>query len=153
MALPSTPLSSFSNNIKSSSTKISAAPTPSAPDLASNYYATLPLPTRSDPYPGFYQKPDGSWAARRPEEWAIWSTANGWDTDQQNTDGPPKQEAEMPKDFEQFGVDLSIEVRAEQLRRKGGLDTRPSKIPEEDKAKMEEQQANAKVRLCFLLLA
>ena len=67
-----------------------------------------------------------------------------WNAEQE-FQGAGKKEVEMPKDFDQFDVDLSIEVRAEQLRQKGGVDTRPSKIPEEDKAKTEEQAAKAKV--------
>jgi tripartite-type tricarboxylate transporter receptor subunit TctC len=52
----------------------------------------------------------------------------------------------MPKDFEQSGVDLSVEVRAEALRKAAAEDAnaRPSKITEEDKKKMEEEQANVK---------
>ena len=126
-----------------SSVKISAAPTTAAPDLASNYYATLPLATPGDPYPGFYQKPDGSWAAKRPDEWEIWAAAaSGWNQSQEQLD----KKDEMPKDFEQSGVDLSVEVRAEALRKAAAddLNARPSKITDEDKKKMEEEQANVK---------
>jgi len=126
---------------------ISSAPSTSAPSIASNYYATLPLPTPSDPYPGFYQLPSGQWAAKRPDEWEIWAKAQGWGQQDQPTQAEvPPEEPELPKDFEQVGIDRSVEVNAVKLRGQGGdTNARPSKIPEEDRIKAEEEAARAKV--------
>lgn len=124
--------------------KFSAAPTTAAPSLSSNYYATLPVASKDDPYPGFYQKGDGSWAAKRPEEWEIWAAAHGWG-EQAEADTSKKKEKEysLPADFDQSALEDSVEIRAAALRGKDGVDSRPSKIPEEDRKKMEADKAAA----------
>lgn len=131
--------------------KVSAAPTTAAPDLASNYYATLPVPTKSDPYPGFYQKADGSWAPKRPEEWETWSAAQGW-----NDDAAAEAEAEqqrkekefkMPADFSSAAAEQSLEVRAANLRGKGADDpAKPGRFTDEEQKKIEEDQNKAKAK-------
>lgn len=139
-----------SNKVSTSSVKISAAPTTVAPELSSNYYATLPLPTPGDPYPGFYKKPDGTWAAKRPEEWASYMEAmNEWNTANQEAQGQAAKETEepeLPKDFEQVGIERSVEVRAAELRKAAGFDpTKPDLISDEEKKRIEEEKMRAKV--------
>lgn len=150
--VPTTSSSSVVKNVKvltaapseSAKPKFSAAPTTAAPSLSSNYYATLPVPSKDDPYPGFYQKADGSWAAKRPEEWEVWAAAHGWG-EQTEAEAPKKKEKEynMPADFDQSALGDSIEIRAAALRGKDAEDSRPSKIPEEDRKKMEADKAAA----------
>jgi hypothetical protein len=125
--------------------KFSAAPSTAAPSISSNYYATLPVPSKEDPYPGFYQKADGSWAAKRPEEWEVWAAAQGWN-EQAEAESSKKKEKEynMPADFDKSALDNSVEIRAAALRgAQGPADTRPSKIPEEERKKMEADKAAA----------
>lgn len=129
--------------------KVSAAPTTAAPDLASNYYATLPVPTKSDPYPGFFQKPDGTWAPRRPEEWEVWSQAQGWNEDAEAEAAKKKEkEYEMPADFSEEAAGQSVEIRAAALRgRPGtGLDEKPGRFSEEEQKRIEQEQNKAKAK-------
>ena len=156
-SVSATPIAKPSVTVASSAPKFSAAPTTSAPDLASNYYATVPLPTPKDPYPGFYQRPDGSWAAKRPDEWEIWMQAHTeaqaqaqQELEEQQAAAPAsstKRGGQMPSDFDAAAIaESSVDVRAALLRAQGGeADTRPSKIPEEDRLKMEADKAKAQV--------
>jgi len=145
------PPSSFvaSTTASSSVKKVSAAPTTAAPDLASNYYATLPVPTKIDPYPGFYQKPDGTWAPKRPDEWEVWSNAQGWVEDAAAEAEQRKKEKEMkmPADFSAAAAEQSVEVRAANLRGEQNNDlAKPSKFTDEEQQRIEQDQAKAKAK-------
>jgi proline-rich protein PRCC len=129
--------------------KISAAPTTAAPDLASNYYATLPVPTKIDPYPGFYQKDDGTWEPRRPDEWEIWTKAQGWAEEAEAEEEPAKKEKQynMPADFSASAADQSIEVRAANLRGTPAQQAAaPSKYSEEEQQRIEQEKNKAKAK-------
>lgn len=127
--------------------KVSAAPTTAAPDLASNYYATLPVPTKTDPYPGFYQKSDGSWAPKRPDEWEVWSQAQGWGEDAEAEEQQrKKKEYKMPADFSAEAAEQSVEVRAANLRGPQNDDLKPSKFSEEEQARIEQEKNKAKAK-------
>ena len=133
--------------------RISAAPAPAAPTLETNYYATLPLPTPRDPYPGFFQKPDGSWAAKRPEEWAIWAAVHT-PAESSADEKPTPAVPDLPADFDDTARTNSIEIRAASLRANGGaVDTRPSKVTEEDKKKAEEAKEQQKSQKKFTHVA
>lgn len=147
-------LSSFAaSSIASSSVKkVSAAPTTAAPDLASNFYATSPVPTKTDPYPGFYQKPDGNWAPKRPDEWEIWSNAQRWNEDAEAAQAEAEQQKKekkfkMPADFSETAAEQSVEVRAANLRGPQNKDLpTPSRFAEEEQKRIEEDQAKAKAK-------
>ena len=157
VSVSAAPFAEPSVAVATSAPKFSAAPTTSAPDVASNYYATVPLPTPKDPYPGFYQRPDGTWAAKRPDEWEIWIQAHAeaqaqaqQELEEQQGAQPAsssKKGGQMPSDFDAAAIaESSVDVRAALLRAQGGdADTRPSKIPEEDRLKMEADKAKAQV--------
>lgn len=141
------PSVSLSSTIK----KVSAAPTTAAPELSSNYYATLPVPTKTDPYPGFYQKPDGTWAPKRPDEWEIWSKAQGWGEDAEAEaaeQAKKEKEYKMPADFSAAAAEQSVEVRAANLRGKAASDepAKLSRYTEEEQKKMEEDKMRAKAK-------
>jgi len=101
-----------------------------------------------DPYPGFYQKPDGSWAAKRPEEWDVWARANGWikDEGQEAAEvaaaAEAAQEPVVPKDFDSAAIGDSYTVSATDLSGytvNGTVVARPPK--EQSEKDKEEEQA------------
>lgn len=112
------------------------------------------MPTKSDPYPGFYQKPDGSWAPKRPDEWEIWSNAQGWGEDaaaaaEAEAEEQKKKEKEykMPADFSAAAAEQSVEVRAANLRGEQNNDlAKPGKFTDEEQQRIEQEQNRAKAK-------
>ncbi|GAA95129.1 uncharacterized protein L969DRAFT_18850 [Mixia osmundae IAM 14324] len=104
-----------------------------------NYYATLPPPSATDPYPGFYLKKDGkTWAAKEPEAWLEWSRMNGWVEADQSSSATPKEFDTTDEDVSEVKADDAlIQARLEKARKK-------LLNPHKEEKPKEEQQAQPK---------